>query len=68
MEQLKQAIGQMINITIAEMDAFLQRCSPQTFKKRTILSAAGAVPNEVLFIEQGIIRVCLTDKIREEEY
>ncbi|MEO0727294.1 MAG: Crp/Fnr family transcriptional regulator [Bacteroidota bacterium] len=61
MEQLKQAIGQMINTTPAEMGEFLRRCEPQTHKKRANLSSAGTVPNEVLFIEQGIIRVCLTD-------
>lgn len=62
MEQLKAAIRQMIAITGEEMDAFLEKCYLKTFKKNEALSKPGPVPNEIFFINQGILRVIILDK------
>ena len=61
MEQLRQAIGQMIKATPTEIEQFLAKCTSAIHKRKAILSQADAIPNEVFFIEHGIIRVCLTD-------
>jgi CRP-like cAMP-binding protein len=61
MEQLSKAIQSLICISEKEMDAFLERCSLRNFKKQSIISAAGKVPNEVFFIKKGLIRVLILD-------
>lgn len=52
---------QMISISDPELDAFLRRLSIRTFKKNEVVSGVGLVPNEVYFIESGLIRVMITD-------
>lgn len=52
----------MIAITGEEMDAFLEKCYLKTFKKNEALSKPGPVPNEIFFINQGILRVIILDK------
>ncbi len=52
----------MINISESEMENFLKNCLSKKFKKKEILSYPGSLPNEVFFIESGLVRVCLTDQ------
>ena len=61
MEQIKQAISHMINISEREMDDFLGGCFLKKFKRKEILSYPFKVPHEIFFINSGIIRVAITD-------
>lgn len=60
--QIRQAIQQMIEATTQELDDFLSQTTTKTFKRNAILSAPAQVPNEIYFINKGIIRVSITDK------
>ncbi len=60
MKQLQTAIRQMIAISGEEMDALLRDCQARVFKKKEVLSFPGRVPNEIFFINRGIIRVSIT--------
>lgn len=62
MQQLRHTIQYMIAISDQEMEAFLDQCYIKTFKKHDILSKPGFVPNEIFFINQGILRVIVTDR------
>lgn len=61
MEQLKKVIKAMINATEAELDDFLSDCFVKTFRRKEVVSRPLAVPNDIFFIVQGIIRVVITD-------
>ena len=62
MHQLAAAIRHMIAISDEEMAAFLEKCHLKTFKKQEELSRPGPVPNEIFFINRGILRVTILDK------
>lgn len=61
MEQIRQVMRQMINVTEDELNAFLSQAVIKTFKRQEILSRINAVPNEIFFINKGLIRVLITD-------
>jgi signal-transduction protein with cAMP-binding, CBS, and nucleotidyltransferase domain len=61
MEQIKQVIKQMISITEDELNDFLDQAITKTFKRQEIVSRPNAVPNEIFFINKGLIRVTVTD-------
>jgi signal-transduction protein with cAMP-binding, CBS, and nucleotidyltransferase domain len=61
MEQLRQVMKQMINIPEDEINSFLSQTIPKTFKRQETLSRPKAVPNEIFFINKGLIRVIITD-------
>ncbi len=61
MEQIKAAIGQMITITDAELDRFLEDCYVKSFKKKDVLSVPNKICNDIFFINKGIIRLTVTD-------
>jgi CRP-like cAMP-binding protein len=61
MEQIKQAIKQMINVSEEELNNFLDRAVIKTVKRNTILSRPNEVPNEIFFIKKGIIRILIKD-------
>lgn len=62
MEQIKYVIRQMINISDSEMSDFLSGCIQQSFSRKEILSHPGKTPNEVYFINSGLVRVCIVDQ------
>lgn len=62
MEQIKQVMKQMINVSVHELDEFLSRTTVKEFKRNEIICKAGVVPQEVFFINKGLIRVLITDK------
>lgn len=62
MEQLKQAIRHMIRITETEMESLLKDCFSRKCKRKEIISHPGRTPQEIFFIQSGIIRVAVTDK------
>jgi CRP-like cAMP-binding protein len=62
MEAIKRVLRQMIQISDAEMNLFLNECYEKRFRRKEILSYPFKVPNEVYFINTGIVRVIVTDK------
>lgn len=61
MEQIKQVMRQMINVSEEELNDFLSQAFTKTFKRQEILSRPNTVPNEIYFINKGLIRVLITD-------
>ncbi|MCF8255004.1 MAG: Crp/Fnr family transcriptional regulator [Bacteroidia bacterium] len=61
MEQIKQVMKQLINVSDIELNKFLSGAATKKFKRQEILSQPNVVPNEIFFINKGIIRVLITD-------
>lgn len=61
MEQLQAAIRHMIAVSDMEMEGLLGNCRIRTFKRQENLSLPDYTPNEIFFINKGIIRVIVTD-------
>lgn len=62
MEQIKQAMRQMVKVSEDELNAFLSQVVTKIFKRQEIISKPNAIPNEIFFINKGLIRVLITDK------
>lgn len=56
----------MIAISETELEGLLKNCQLKTFKKLEALSLPGLVPNEIFFINRGILRVVILDKNGKE--
>jgi CRP-like cAMP-binding protein len=61
MEQIRNVMKQMIDISEDELNDFLSQALVKTFKRQEILSRPDVVPDEIFFINKGIIRVLITD-------
>ncbi len=61
MEQIARIMRQMIQVSDEELALFLSKTHRKEIKKNQLLSEPGYVPNEVFFIEKGLIRVVITD-------
>lgn len=61
MNQARRVIEQMIDISEAEVHSFLSKTTQKTYRKNEILSLPNTIPNEIYFIEKGLIRVLITD-------
>lgn len=61
MEPISLAIAQMINISASELNSLLSQCINKTFQRLETLSRPNSIPNEIFFINKGIIRVTVTD-------
>jgi CRP-like cAMP-binding protein len=61
MEQIRQVMKQMITISEDELDSFLNQATVRTFKRMETVSQPNAVPNEIFFINKGLIRVLIAD-------
>jgi CRP-like cAMP-binding protein len=66
MEQIRQVIRQMIKISEDELSNFLNQAMIKTFKRQEILSRPNIVPNEIYFINRGLVRVVITDNEGQE--
>jgi CRP-like cAMP-binding protein len=66
MNQVQNVIQQMISITDEELNSFLGKSFVKTFPKNHIISKDDSIPNEIYFINKGIIRVFLSDNQGEE--
>ncbi|MBN8720758.1 MAG: cyclic nucleotide-binding domain-containing protein [Sediminibacterium magnilacihabitans] len=62
MDQIRQTIRQMIEISDQEFENFLSRCIVKKFKRYEVVSRPNIVPNEIFFVNKGLIRVIVTDK------
>lgn len=61
MEQIRQVMQQMIRISEDELNDFLRPAIIKTFKRQETISRPNAIPNEIFFINKGLIRVLITD-------
>jgi len=61
MEQIRQVMKQMINVSEDELDDFLSRTITKTFKRQETISRPNAIPNEIFFINKGLVRVLISD-------
>jgi CRP-like cAMP-binding protein len=61
MEQIRQAMKQMIQVSEDELNGFLSQAITKTFKRQELVSRPNVVPNEIFFINKGLIRVLITD-------
>ena len=52
----------MISVTEYELNDFLGKAITKTFKRQETVSRPNAIPNEIFFINKGLIRVLITDK------
>lgn len=52
---------QMIKVSEEELNDFLGQAITKTFKRQEIVSQPYAIPNEIFFINKGLIRVLITD-------
>lgn len=66
MQQLQQAIRQMITISTQEMDGLLKECYSKTVKPKQLLSQQGEVSNDIFFICAGMTRSTIVDHSGEE--
>lgn len=62
MEQIRTCIQHMISITDEELETFLSLCRQKQFRRRELLSQPGMIPNEIFFINKGLVRVIVTDQ------
>ena len=51
----------MITVSEEEMEGFLSKAVKKTFRRLEILSRPDIVPNEIFFINKGLIRTLVTD-------
>lgn len=61
MESIRQIVQQMITISEEEMEGLLRHASIKTFSRKDWLSLPGKVPDEIFFINRGLIRVMIAD-------
>jgi CRP-like cAMP-binding protein len=61
MEQIRQVMKQMIDVSEVELNDFLGQTITKTLKRQEILSRPSYVPDEIFFINKGIVRVSITD-------
>lgn len=61
MEQIKQVMRQMINVTEVELTDFLSLVNTKNFKRQEMLSLPNNIPDDIFFINKGLIRVLITD-------
>lgn len=62
METISQVIRQMISISEDELTGFLNQAYTRNFKRQEIVSRPGIIPNDIFFINTGLIRVIVTDR------
>jgi CRP-like cAMP-binding protein len=61
MDQIRQVMKQMIDVSEVELNDFLGQTITKTLKRQEILSRPSYVPDEIFFINKGIVRVSITD-------
>lgn len=61
MQQLKLFVSQLIDISDQEFNQFMVSSQTTRFKRLDILSKRGKVPQDIYFINKGIIRVLVDD-------
>jgi len=54
MEEIRQVMKQMINVSEEELNDFLSQAITKTFKRQETVSRPNAIPNEIFFINKGV--------------
>lgn len=62
MKAIQAVMQEMIDISEEEVGQFLKGVEVKSFKRQETLSTAERIPNEIFFINKGIIRVFITDR------
>lgn len=62
MQPIGHVIRQMIKISDAELLDFLKQTSVKEYKRQQIVSPPDVIPNEIYFINRGMLRVTITDR------
>lgn len=52
----------MISITDQELTDLIRRTPSENYRRRQCLSVPETIPQEVFFVESGLVRVCITDQ------
>ncbi|KRP08495.1 MAG: cyclic nucleotide-binding protein, partial [Sphingobacteriales bacterium BACL12 MAG-120813-bin55] len=66
MERIRQVMQQMITVSDEELNNFLSQAFTKTFKRQEIVSRPQVVPNEIFFMNKGLIRVVIADNAGQE--
>lgn len=61
MDQIGQVMQQMIAISEEELSEFLAMTQTKTYSRQELISRPDRVPNDIYFINKGLIRVFITD-------
>jgi hypothetical protein len=61
MNNIREAIKQLITISENELNGFLEHATIETIKRNTIISQPYVIPSEIFFINKGTIRFLITD-------
>lgn len=61
MEQIREAIKQLITVSDEELNEFLKDSYIKTFKKNEFISKTNEIPNDIFFINKGCVRFLLID-------
>lgn len=59
--KIREVMKQMINVSENELNSFLSPADFRLYKPKEILSKPDEIPQEIFFINKGIIRVMITD-------
>lgn len=61
MTLIYQAISQMISVSETEYELFMEKSFVRLLAKNEIITQPGVIPNEIFFINKGLIRVMIND-------
>ncbi len=61
MQQIKDVISQMIQISEQELENFTSKFHVRKIKKNELVAKSEEIPNEVFFINKGLLRVFIVD-------
>lgn len=61
-DKLTQRIREMIVVSDNELNSFIEFCTVLNYKKGEIIYHPTTIPNEVYFVNVGLIRVLINDK------
>jgi len=60
-QNFEEHISSLIKITEDDLSSLKSRCTYGSFKKKDILRAEGELVQEIYFLINGILRLCITD-------
>jgi CRP-like cAMP-binding protein len=66
MQQIKEAIRHLIEVSDNELETFLNLSTIKTFKPQEVLNKPNKITDEIYFINSGILRVVIKDTKEEE--
>lgn len=58
---IQNVIKSMISTTDSELATLLQDATVSTYKRKTILNVKNKIPNEVYFVNKGLLRIMVED-------